>query len=158
VSGSRPAFAGFVAGCCLLTSAAALAATPRTTVNVAANCAGDTVTARVTVATPRRTQLTLRLLERKTAQKPWIAIGRSRRFKSTRGTHSYRFRFDISPYAAYAYRVRLTRPQQSTYSDPVLAASCAPGRQVPEAPLAILLPLSLLATSSLLLVRRRRLN
>src|SRR5205823_14599412 len=103
-----------------------------------------------------RTTFTLRLLERKAEQTPWIGIGRSRRFTSGRGTRTYRFRFDVSAYTAYAYRLRLTRPHHRTYSAPILAASCAPGRQVPEAPMAILLPLSLLATSGLLLVRRSR--
>ena len=156
MSGSRWIFAGVAGGCCLLTSAAALAAAPRTTAHLSASCAGDTITANVSVHVPRRTTFNVRLLARQSARTAWFAIGRPRRFQSRRGTQTYRFRFDVSAHTAYAYRLRLTRPHHPAYSAPILAASCAPGQQVPEAPMAILLPLSLLATSGLLLLRRSR--
>ena len=159
MSGSRRRFACFVLGCWLLTSATAVAATPPAiSPRLTASCAGDTITGEVAVRVPRRTVLTERLLERKAAQTPWVAIGRSRRLHTAAGAHAYTVRFDVSGYQAYAYRLRLTRPHARVYSTPLLADSCAPGRQVPDAPLAFLLPLSLLATSSLLMLRRRRLS
>lgn len=148
-------FAGLVAACSLLTAAPALAARPSAAIAVAGNCAGDTITARVAVSAPRGALFRLQLLERKTPRAPWAASGRSRRFRSSGGRRSYRFRFNISASSAYAYRLRLSRPNQRVFSKPILASACAPGRQVPDAPLALLLPLSLLVSSSVLLRRRR---
>jgi len=158
VSGSRcRRLVGFALACCLLSPAAATAASPLS-LRLTASCAGDTILGRVAVSAPRRTTFTLRLLERKTEKAPWVAIGRSRQLRAVRGTHAYLLRFDVAAYQADAYRLRLTRPTRTIYSAPVLAASCAPGHQVPEAPLALLLPLTLLATSGGLLLRRRRLS
>jgi hypothetical protein len=155
VSSLRWVRAGILAACFLLTSATAFAA-DSSTPTIAGSCAGDTVSGRVVVRAPRGTMFTLRLLRRTTSRSSWVAAGRSRRFKSSGKKQTLRFRFDVSALNAYAYRLRLTRRHRTVYSSTVLATSCAPGRQVPESPLSILLPLSLLGTSGLLLVRRRR--
>ena len=117
---------------------------------IAGSCAGDVVSGRVVVRAPRGTPFTLRLLRQATEHSSWVAAGKSRQFRSSGKKQALRFRFDVSAFDAYAYRLR------RVYSSTMLATACAPGRQVPESPLSILLPLSLLATSGLLLVRRRR--
>ena len=148
--------AGILAACFLLTSATAFAAASSSPMTIAGSCAGDTVSGRVVVRAPRGTVFTLRLLRRATPRSSWLTTGRSRQFKSSGKKQTPRYRFDVSSFDAYAYRLRLTRPHRRVFSSTILATSCAPGRQVPEAPFSILLPLSLLGTSGLLLVRRRR--
>jgi hypothetical protein len=141
----------------LATSAPALAARQaRINAKVSGACVGDTITVNATVQARRGTRFTLRLLRQQTAETAWVTTRKSRRFTSRGGTRTYRFRFDVSDFDAYAYRLGIYRSGQRTLSRPIAGASCAPGLQVPEAPAAFLLPLSLLATSSLLLLRRRR--
>lgn len=119
-------------------------------------CAGDIVSGRVVVRAQRGTPFTLGLLRQAKARSAWSATGKSRRFRSNGKKQTLRFRFDVSTFDAYAYRLRLARPHRRVFSSPIMATSCAPGEQVPESPLSILLPLSLLGTSAILLIRRRR--
>jgi hypothetical protein len=152
----RFASAGLATGCCLLSCASALAANPSTTMSVAASCAGDTISGRVVVRAARGTPFSVRLLQRTTQRSRWAAIGRSKRFRAAGGRQSYRFRFNVSAFAAYAYRLRLTRAHSRVLSQSIAGSSCGPGRQVPDARLALLLPLSLLGTTGVLLLLRRR--
>jgi hypothetical protein len=128
---------------------------PKVHVDVAGACAGDTVSGRVKVRAPIGTRFTVRL-QRRDAGSRWLATSRLRRFKSTAVVRSYTFRFDVSALNAFAYRLAVDRvSHRRIVSRAIPAASCAPGLQVPEAPAAILLPLSLLGVASLLLVRKR---
>jgi hypothetical protein len=158
VSCLRSVRAFIFAACFLLTSATALAASSSSSMTIAGSCAGDVVAGRVVAQAPRGTLFTLRLLERKELQSSWIPIGRARRFRATGKKQSLRFRFDVSAFDAYAYRLRLARPHRRIFSSPIMATSCAPGEQVPESPLSILLPLSLLGMSGILFIRRPRSN
>jgi hypothetical protein len=137
---------GLVAACCLLTSSTAFAAGSSSAMTVNGGCAGDIVSGRVVVRAQRGTPFTLGLLRQ----------AKARRFRSNGKKQTLRFRFDVSTFDAYAYRLRLARPHRRVFSSPIMATSCAPGEQVPESPLSILLPLSLLGTSAILLIRRRR--
>ena len=128
---------------------------PKVHVDVAGACAGDTVSGRVKVRAPIGTRFTVRL-QRRDAGSRWLATTRLRRFKSTAVVRSHTFRFDVSGLNAFAYRLAVDRVgHRRIVSRAIPAASCAPGLQVPEAPAAILLPLSLLGVASLLLVRKR---
>ena len=128
---------------------------PKVHVDVAGACAGDTVSGRVKVRAPIGTRFTVRL-QRRNATSRWLSTSRSRRFKSTALVRSYKFQFDVSRLSAFAYRLAVDRAgHRRIVSRAIPAASCAPGLQVPEAPAAILLPLSLLGVASLLLVRKR---
>ena len=128
---------------------------PKVHVDVAGACAGDTVSGRVKVRAPIGTRFTVRL-QRRNAASRWLSTTRSRRFKSTALVRSYKFQFDVSRLSAFAYRLAVDRAgHRRIVSRAIPAASCAPGLQVPEAPAAILLPLSLLGVASLLLVRKR---
>jgi hypothetical protein len=148
-----------VAGCLLLTPAGALAAT-KPQVAIVASCAGDTVSGNVVVRASAAMPVTLRLLQRRQAQSRWVPTGRARSFTSVAGRRRHRFSFDVSTFDAYAYRVaaegRRGRVQFRALSKVLPATTCAPGHDVPEAPLALLLPLSLLATGSLVVLLRRR--
>lgn len=139
----------------LLVPASAFAATgSRIDAQIAGACAGDVVTGRVTLRAPRNKAFTVRLLEEARANGRWTATKSSKRFRSLGGLRTYRFRFDVSARNGYAYRLSVNDVRRRALSAPISAASCAPGTQVPEAPLALLLPLSLLGTASLLLRRR----
>jgi hypothetical protein len=147
-----------VIGCLLLTPSAALAGA-RPQVTIVGSCAGDTVSGNVVVRSSGATPFTVRLLHRSKARARWVRTGRARTFTAAAGRHRYRFSFDVSSLDAFAYRLSAEgRHGGSPYrslSRVIPATSCAPGRDVPEAPFALLLPLSLLATASLLLIRQR---
>ena len=134
-------------------SSAAAAARPRV-VQVQASCAGDTISARarVNAASPLKARVEL-----------WSKSGAKARFRPTgkartlTAKHSgwYPVRFNISRLNAYAYRVDASKTVRSRW---IASASCAPGHQVPDAPFALLLPISLLISIGLpvYLLRRRR--
>jgi hypothetical protein len=140
----------------VLTSSALAAQQPKVHVDVAGACAGDTVSGRVKVRAPVGTKFTLRLQRRPNAAARWRSTTKLWTFKSTAAVRSYKFRFDVSRLSAFAYRLAIDRAgNHRIVSRAIPAASCAPGLQVPEAPAAILLPLSLLGVASLLLLRKR---
>jgi hypothetical protein len=119
------------------------------------------VSASVLVRTSAKTELTVRLLQRHAKAARFVGTGREKTFTSARGRQTYGFSFDVSTLDAAAYRLAVVEartPSRYRFLSPVMpAAACAPGRDVPEAPLALLLSLSLLGTTSLLLVRRKAL-
>ncbi len=139
----------------LLMPATSALAARQAKIHVTGDCVGDTISGRVSVQAKAGTRFTLRLLRQQTVASRWTQTKLSRTFKSRGRSRTYRFRFDVSAFDAYAYRLAVYRSRARTMSAPIAAASCAPGLQVPEAPLALLLPLSLLGTASLLLLRRR---
>lgn len=140
----------------LVAPASALAAgSSRVDVKVSGACVGDTISGRVAVRAKPRSRFTLRLLKQQAVSSRWTTTKLSRSFRSRTASATYRFRFNVSAFDAYAYRLGVYHSRQRTLSQPIAAASCAPGLQVPEAPFALLLPLSLLATASVLLALRR---
>ena len=149
-----------VAGSLLLMPSTALAeATARPQVTIVGSCAGDIVSGNVVVRSARATPFTVRLLQRSTQRARWVRTGRAKSFTAAAGRHRYRFSFDVSRFDAFAYRLSAEGTQGSAsyraLSRVIPATACAPGRDVPEAPIALLLPLSLLATASMLLLRKR---
>jgi hypothetical protein len=122
---------------------------------VSGACVGDTISGRVSLRAKGGTRFTLRLLKQQTANSGWTKTNLSRSFTSRGGSRVYRFRFNVSAFDAYGYRLGVYRRGQRVLSGPIAAASCAPGAQVPEAPLPLLLPLSLLATAAFVFRRRR---
>lgn len=146
-----------LASLCFVLPASALAIQqPKVHVDIAGACAGDTVSGQVKVRAPIGTKFTLRLQQRRNTTSRWLSTAKLRRFRSTAAVRRYTFRFDVSRFSAFAYRLVVDRAgHHRTVSPAIPAASCAPGLQVPEAPAAILLPLSLLGVASLLLLRKR---
>lgn len=119
--------------------------------SVSAACAGDVLSGKMRVT--GATKVKLMLLSRASARAKFRATGKSRTIKAPKAG-AYSYKFDISQLDAYGYRVDATK---SVRSKVILAAGCAPGHQVPEAPFALLLPLTLLLTIGIpvLLLRRR---
>ncbi len=141
----------------VLAAPGAVGATPH--IAITPSCAGDVVSTRVAVRTPTRARLRVQLLQRRRPRGPFAKTNRTRTFTSAPGTRTYRFNFDVSAMDAVAYRVvvveRRTPPRYRFASTVLPAAACAPGKEVPEAPLTILLSLSLIGTTSLFLLRRK---
>jgi len=120
-----------------------------------ASCAGDTISGAVSyTAATRGESYRLDLFYRERKGPDWKPTGRGGSFTTDGHPGTYRYSFDISAFDAKLYRLDVSGEHGASRT--IAAATCAPGRQVPEAPLAILLPLSLLGTSGLLLLRRRR--
>lgn len=121
--------------------------------HVVAQCAGDILSGTLRVGRDvGSTQLDLTVLARRGNRSGFTDTGMNT-WMNVDGGHSYPFRFDIGRLSATAYRV----DPPGDHGNVVPAASCAPGHQVPEAPLSLLLPLSVLG-GGLLFVRRRRLH
>lgn len=132
------------------------AAQPQTGIRIDAACSGDTISGTVSMQAPAGETYRLVLSYRARGRASWSATGRSATFSGDGTKRSYSYSFDVSAFDAFAYR--LDMPGEHAWSRTIPSASCAPGREVPEAPYALLLPLSLLATSAFLLRRRARLR
>jgi len=127
--------------------------TAATVDGIGASCAGDDVTATVTAHGDPGSTFTLTLQESDdgttfTDTQQSVAISVTEAF-------SYSHAFVLPLPLAASYRV----VSGDVTSEPVPASGCAPGTEVPEAPAAMLLPLSLVAlfgfAGGVLYVRRR---
>ena len=144
-------FAAALAAAVLLTPAARAG---NGATQVHASCAGDVVSGTVRLGRDNAGgELELALLAKRSPSAPFARTGKSA-WVEAYGGRSYPFSFDVGRMNATAYRV----DPPGAHSNVVPAASCAPGHQVPEAPLSLLLPVSVLGVVSLVLVRRRRLG
>ena len=112
-------------------------------------CIGDTLSASVTGSGPAGTVLTIRP----------VALGRDHRVTvgsassvvtlplPAGGAH---VQLDVAAMRARAYQVAVyTDRDRVARSNAVPAGSCAPGHEVPEAPVALLAPLTMLGTVAL---------
>jgi hypothetical protein len=122
----------------------AAAKTPGKVTRIDASCAGDLIRGKAKVDAPA--MLSLQLFKRRSPSSKFYATKRLAWIRA-RAAGAYKFSFDVSKLTANAYRVRATR--YNARSRVLLSSTCAPGYQVPEAPLTILLPLSLLAALGL---------
>ena len=147
----RPALLLVTVGCAALlgVGSAGAARKPGKVTRVQASCAGDVITGKASLSAPA--MVWLQLLSRRSAHKKFMAT-RKQAWIRARHAGSYRFRFDVSQLNANAYRIRARSGAQSKI---LPAEACAPGYQVPEAPYALLLPLSLLLALGLPLGLRR---
>ena len=142
------AFVTALVGAALVTPAAAAS---NGATQVHASCAGDVISGSVRVGRSKPTgDLELALLAKRSPKAAFAATGRSVWVEAYDG-RSYPFRFNIGQLSALAYRV----DPSGVHGNVVPAASCAPGHQVPEAPLSLLLPLSVLGVVGLGFARRR---
>jgi hypothetical protein len=141
------------AAVCFLFGASTAAAA--TEFKIDATCAGDTISGTLSYRGGEKGEsYRLDLLYRPRKGTEWKQTGRGGGFTSDGRPGTYPYSFDVSAFDAKLFRLDVSG--EHAWSRTIPAASCAPGRQVPEAPLALLLPLSLLGTSGLLLFRRRR--
>jgi hypothetical protein len=117
-------------------------------VQVQSSCTGDTVAGSVVLKKGGKWPVSVALMSKahpnsafaQAAEKPVAGAGSEAPFA-----------FDISSQNPFAFRVDADGVQSRV----IPAASCAPGHQVPEAPYALMLPLSLLLLGGLLVARRR---
>lgn len=132
----------------LALSSSAAAASNKAQVH--ARCAGDVVSGTVRSAGPGDVKLDL--MAKRTSNAPFAPAGQSSWVRAAVGATGYGFSFNVARLSAVAYRV----DAGASRSNVVPLVSCAPGHQVPEAPAALLLPVSALALLGLRFGRRRR--
>jgi hypothetical protein len=113
-----------------------------------ARCAGDAVSGSVRSAHAGAVALTLSAKPR--ANAAFAPTGQTSSVQAASANGST-FSFNVGRLTAAAYRV----DAGDAHSNVVPSASCAPGHQVPEAPITLLLPLSVLALVGLTFARRR---
>jgi hypothetical protein len=137
-----------------LAALAAPAAAAQGGTHVVAHCAGDTLSGTVHVGgNAQHSTLDLAVLAKHGQKSAFTATGMSQSM-NVDGGRSYPFRFNIGRLSASATAYRVDPP--GDHSNTVPASSCAPGHQVPEAPLSLLLPVSALGLGGLLAARNRR--
>ena len=131
--------------------AAPAAAARNGATQIHASCAGDVVSGSVRLGRSLSGgDLELALLGKSSPKAAFTRTGQSA-WVGAYGDQSYPFSFNIGRLSVVAYRVDLP----TAHSNVVPAASCAPGHQVPEAPLSLFLPLSALGVVGLVFARRR---
>ena len=123
--------------------------------HVVAHCAGDILSGTVHVGGAMHSTLELAVLAKHGQRSGFTATGMSQSM-NVNGGRSYPFRFNIGRLAGSVTAYRVDPP--GDHSNTVPASSCAPGQQVPEAPLSLLLPVSVLGLGGLLAARNRRRN
>jgi len=134
--------------------AAPAAAAANGAAQVHSSCAGDVISGSVRPGhSASGGDLELALLAKRSPNAAFARTGHSV-WVEAYGDHSYPFSFNIGQLSAVAYRV----DPPAAHGNVVPAASCAPGHQVPEAPLSLLLPLSVLGVVGLVFARRRSLS
>lgn len=144
-------------------AAPALAAPPSrgvTAGGISLSCVGDTISGQLRASGPVGTLLTVSLVGGRDLGHPQ-AIGAPDVAVLSGSTVTYSFRFDVAGSNAKLYRVVATDAAGHTVarSRALPASACAPGSEVPEAPAAALIPLSMLGTLggvALTAARRRR--
>ena len=121
--------------------------------HVVAHCAGDILSGTVHVSGTMHSTLDLAVLAKHGQRFNFTTTGMSQ-LLNVDGGRSYPFRFNIGRLTGSATAYRVDPP--GDHSNTVPASSCAPGHQVPEAPLSLLLPVSVLGIGGLLAARNRR--
>jgi hypothetical protein len=125
-------------------------------------CVGDTINGVLHVAGDAGDRVDLALFAKQTSASPWAPTGRSQVFTmpaASNGNTGHRFTFSIAGLGDnFSYVVEATAGGHTRWSNVVESTTCAPGEEIPEAPAALLLPVSLLATMAAggFILRRRQ--
>jgi len=118
-------------------------------VQIQSGCTGDTISGSVLLKKGGSWPVPLALMSKSHTGSAFAQAAAPRQV--TGSGDAAPFTFDVSALNAFAYRVDADGVEGRV----IPATSCAPGHQVPEAPVALLLPLSLLIVGGLLVVRGR---
>lgn len=119
-------------------------------VQIQSSCTGDTISGSVWLKKGGNWPVSLALMSKSHTGSTFAQAAAPKQLTGSGGEAP--FTFDVSALNAFAYRV----DADGVPGRVIPATSCAPGHQVPEAPVAMLLPLSLLLVGGLLVVRGRR--
>lgn len=141
-------------GLALMTLGAAAApagAAPKTKVIsvTGCECVGDTIKGVLHAAGKAGDTITLTLYAKEKKISSWAPTGLTTTVTlpaDSNGSTGHMFEFNIAGLNDYSYIVEATAAGASRYSNVVKAKTCAPPTEVPEAPAALLLPISLLGT------------
>lgn len=120
-------------------------------------CSGDVVRVTAVVRGMRDVgPMTITLLGRR-GNGPWASTGRRLRLPTTKpGRSTWTMDASGLPPALTNLRADIAAAGAVVSTAPVPTASCAPGTEVPEVPVAALLPLTLVATAGTVLVLQGR--
>jgi len=118
-------------------------------VSIQSGCTGDTISGSVLLKKGGHWPVSLGLMSKSHSGSAFAQSAAPRQV--TASGDSAPFTFDVSALNAFAYRVDAVGVDGRV----IPATSCAPGHQVPEAPVALLLPISLLLVGGLFVVRGR---
>lgn len=120
-------------------------------------CAGDQIRGTVEVTATDATTVVLSLLVQSPPSGVLVPSGRTQTLHATVGTHTYDFGIGAGGLSGVtAYQVQGTTTTDTTRSNVIDAIECGPGEQIPEVPVALLLPLVALALVVFFGVRQRR--
>jgi hypothetical protein len=119
-------------------------------VQVQSACTGDTISGAVLLKKGGTWPVSVALMSKSHANSSFAQSAAAKQLTANGDTAP--FTFDVAAMNAFSYRI----DADGVHGHVMPATSCAPGHQVPEAPLALLLPLSLLLVGGLLVVRGRR--
>jgi hypothetical protein len=125
-------------------------------------CVGDDLNGVLHVAGDAGDRVELLLYAKDNEGSDWAPTGRSQTFTmpaNSNGNTGHRFTFSLAGLGDnHSYVVEAVASGHSNWSNVVLSTTCAPGEEIPEAPVALLLPVSLLGTMAVggLMLRRRQ--
>ena len=126
---------------------------------VAISCVGDTLSGHATVSATHGTHVRLSLHAGGGAAS-LSTTKQVQRLTVPKGRDAYSFSFNVASLGSSYYMVRAYHGAKQVDSPVLSALACSPGAVVPEAPAAVLLPLSALATIGIAFgvatLRRRR--
>jgi hypothetical protein len=125
-------------------------------------CVGDDLNGVLHVAGDAGDTVELVLYAKQDSGSNWAPTGRSQTLTmpaASNGNTGHRFTFSLAGLGdKHSFVVEAIAGGHSNYSNVVLTTTCAPGEEIPEAPVALLLPVSLLGTMAIggLILRRRQ--
>jgi hypothetical protein len=145
-------------------AAAEAGATPRSEPRNAAvrqvhlQCTGDTVSGSAVVRGGRKGRAVTVTLLTKQGSSPFAATGTPVTLRAVPGRSTVTWSFNVAdqPSTVTKYRASVSVASDTVASNVLLATSCAPAQAVPEAPVAVLVPVTLAATAAGVLGLRRR--
>jgi hypothetical protein len=148
----------------LLVAPAASAQTPGGARNagvtsVSVTCSGDTVYASAVVRGGANARpVTVALLARQGGASSYAPTGKTHVLGAKPGRNTWTFNVADIARSSSSFRAAVTTGRDTVQSNSLSTSACAPGTEVPEAPVALLVPLTLAATAGGVLAARSRRN
>lgn len=113
-------------------------------------CTGDTVTGSAILRGGKAGRPATVALRARQGKSPWAATGRSVRIAGAPGRQTITWSFNVAglPAGVTAYRASVKAGPDTVASNVLPVSQCAPGEEIPEAPVALLVPVTLAATAA----------
>jgi hypothetical protein len=113
-------------------------------------CTGDTVTGSALLRGGKAGRAATVTLIAKQGKGAWAATGRSVRIAGAPGRQTITWSFNVAglPAGVTSYRASVSAGPDTVASNVLPVSRCAPGEEIPEAPMAVLVPATLAATAA----------